>query len=246
MKRAIIIGASSGIGRKVSELLLSKGYKIAIAARRKEKLQEVKSINPPMVEVIALDVTKEDAREKLLSLIELLGGVDLFFYASGWGRQNLELSYEVELSTISLNVKAFTLMIDTVFDYMAKNKGGDIAAISSIAGTKGIGVAASYSATKAFQAVYLQALDQLSHIRKLNIRIIDIRPGFVDTSLLSDGNHYPLMMSVDYVARKIIKAIETSKSIKIIDYRYRILVFLWRCIPNFLWRKLNILTKKKS
>ncbi len=244
MKRAIIIGASSGIGQRVSYLLLKSGWRLGLCSRREDRLKEIKALNPEMVEVLALDVTKEDARESLLSLVKRMGGVDLFFYSAGWGSHNLELDFGIEISTVDLNVKAFTRMIDTIFTYMKENGGGHIVAVSSIAGTKGLGCAASYSATKAFQAVYLQALEQLSFMRGLNIRITDIRPGFVATNLLSDGGKYPMVMSVDKVAKKILKAIKKKRHVQIIDWRYRVLVFLWRLLPSFVWRHLNISAKK--
>ncbi len=244
MKRAIIIGASSGIGFEVSHLLLESGWRLGLCARREDKLKEIKALNPNRVEVLALDVTIEESTEKLIELVKHIGGVDLFFYSAGWGSHNLELEKEIELSTIDLNVRAFTRMIDTVFNLMRENGGGHIVAVSSIAGTKGLGCAASYSATKAFQAVYLQALEQLSLMRGLNIRITDIRPGFVDTSLLSDGGKYPMVMSVDKVAKKILKAINKKKHVQIIDWRYKVLVAFWRLVPNFIWRHLNISAKK--
>ncbi len=245
MKRAIIIGASSGMGREVSELLLADGWRIGVAARREDKLLEIKAMNPAMVEVMPIDVTCDDAPERLLSLAGRLGGVDLYFHASGSGKQNPQLDGNVELNTLQLNALGFTRMMDAMFNYMAQNGGGHIAAISSIAGTKGLGVAPSYSATKAYQATYIQALEQLANMRGLNISFTDIRPGFVDTALLSDGEKYPLMMNPKTVARKIVKAIRHRKRIKIIDWRYSIMVFFWRLIPNPLWSHLNIRTSSK-
>ncbi len=246
MKRAIIIGASSGIGREVSKLLLAEGWFIGIAARREEKLLEVKNLNPDMVEVLPLDVTSDDAPEHLLSLVKSMGGVNLFVYSAGWGRQNMQLDLKVEMDTIDVNVRGFTGIIGTMFNFMAENLGGDIAIISSIAGTKGLGAAPSYSAVKAFQAKYVQALEQLSNMRHLHIRFTDIRPGFVDTAFLSGQESYPMLMDVETVARKIVKAVMAHRHVEVIDWRYRILVFFWRMIPNWLWRKLNIKTKNKQ
>ncbi|MCD8291066.1 MAG: SDR family NAD(P)-dependent oxidoreductase [Prevotella sp.] len=246
MKRAIIIGASSGIGREVSKLLLAEGWFIGIAARREDKLLEIKNLNPDMVEVLPLDVTSDDAPERLLSLVKSMGGVNLFVYSAGWGRQNMLLDLKVEMDTVDVNVRGFTGIIGTMFNYMAENLGGDIAIISSIAGTKGLGAAPSYSATKAYQAKYVQALEQLSNMRHLHIRFTDIRPGFVNTALLSGSESYLMLMDVETVARKIVEAVMAHRHVEVIDWRYRILVFFWRMIPNWLWRKLNIKTKNKQ
>ena len=239
MKRAIVIGASSGIGREVCKLLIADGWHVGIAARREDKLAEIKAASPQSVEMMRIDVTADDAPERLLALVKALGGGNLFVFCSGVGKQNAGLDRGVELSTVDVNVKGFTCMIDTIFNYMAENLGGDIAVISSIAGTKGLGVAPSYSATKAYQNTYVQALEQLANMRRLHIRFTDIRPGFVDTPLLAGGK-YPMLMDKTVVARKLLRAVKAHRHVRVIDWRYRILVFFWRLIPNFIWRKLNI------
>lgn len=239
MKRAIVIGASSGIGREVCKLLIADGWHVGIAARREDKLAEIKAASPQGVEMMRIDVTADDAPERLLALVKVLGGVNLFVYCSGVGKQNAGLDRGVELSTVDVNVKGFTCMIDTIFNYMAENLGGDIAVISSIAGTKGLGVAPSYSATKAYQNTYVQALEQLANMRRLHIRFTDIRPGFVDTPLLAGGK-YPMLMDKTVVACKLLRAVKAHRHVRVIDWRYRILVFFWCLIPNFIWRKLNI------
>ena len=131
-----------------------------------------------------------------------------------------------------------------MFNYMAGNLGGDIAVVSSIAGTKGLGVAPSYSATKAYQNTYIQALEQLSNMRRLHIRFTDIRPGFVDTDLLAGSGNYPMLMDKADVARELLRAVMSHRHVHVIDWRYRILVFFWRLIPDRLWRKLNIRNRK--
>lgn len=240
MKRAIVIGASSGIGREVAKLLLADGWLVGIAARREDLLMEVKAINPGMIEVMRIDVTAADAQERLLELAKRLGGVNLFVYCSCIGKQNPELDTGLELTTVDVNVKGFTAMIGTIFNYMAENLGGDIAVISSIAGTKGLGVAPSYSATKAFQNTYIQALEQLSNMRRLHIRFTDIRPGFVDTDLLSGSGRYPMLMQKEAVAREMLRAVYAHRHVHVIDWRYRLLVFAWRLMPRWLWRRMNI------
>lgn len=101
-------------------------------------------------------------------------------------------------------------------------------------------MAPAYSATKRFQNTYLDALEQLAHLQKLNISFTDIRPGFVATALLNDGKNYPMLMRVERVARQITQALEGKRRVAIIDSRYRVLVFFWRLIPHWLWKRLPI------
>lgn len=246
VKRAILIGASSGIGMEVGKLLLADGWRIGIAARRTDLLLELKEKAPDSVEVETIDVTTPEAEDLLLSLIAVTGGMDLFFYASGIGRQNPTLEPDTEIATVETNALGFTRMIGMAYRYMANHGGGHIAAITSIAGTKGLGPAPSYSATKAFQNTYLQALEQQANTRGLKIRFTDIRPGFVGTALLGDGNKYPMLLKKEDVAYEIVEAIHRSDHIRVIDWRWRILTAFWRRIPRWIWRKLPLKTTKKK
>ena len=242
MKRAIVIGASSGIGREVARLLISEGWTVGVAARREAMLQDLGA-----AATACIDVTAEDAAQRLQQLIGDLGGMDLFFYASGIGHQNRQLREDIEMSTMQTNGLGFTRMIGEAYRYFAERQEqegskewGHIAAITSIAGTKGLGPAPAYSATKAMQNVYLQALEQKAHPRGLRIRFTDIRPGFVDTALLDGDFRYPMMLQPKNVAREIVSAINAHNHIRVIDWRYRLLTAFWRRIPRCLWRHFRL------
>ena len=235
MSKAIIVGASSGIGLEVARLFIQRGWTVGVAARRLDLLQTIGA-----ADVEQIDVTSADAPEKLMQLVGRLGGMDLFFYASGIGKQNRELTPYIELATVETNGLGFTRMIGCAYRYFAQQGRGHIAAITSIGGTKGLGPAPAYSATKAMQNVYLQALEQQANARKLDIRFTDIRPGFVDTALLSGTFHYPMMLKPQAVAREIVSAIEHHKHIRVIDWKYRILTAVWRRIPRCIWRRIKL------
>lgn len=225
---------------EVAKLLLDEGCRLGVAARREDRLQLLKQLAPDRVVTATIDVTAEGAEQRLRALIDELGGMDLFFYASGIGKQNRTLTPEIELNTVNTNGMGFTRMIGEAYRYFADRGEGHIAAISSIAGTKGLGPAPSYSATKAMQNVYLQALEQQANARGLKIRFTDIRPGFVDTALLNGDFHYPMMLKPENVARQIVRAINSKRHIKVIDWRYAILTALWRRLPRPLWRHLKL------
>lgn len=240
MKKAIIIGATSGMGRGIALGLLAEGYAIGVCGRRKEALDEIKAMSPDRVFIKVIDVTKDEAPSLLMELISEMGGMDLYFHSSGYGKQNMDLAMDIERQTVLTNSYGFVQMVITAFNYFKKEKrSGRIAVISSVAGTKGLGAAPSYSATKRFDWTYIEALAQLAHIQKLDIRFTDIRPGFVATDFIA-GDSYPMEMHTDYVVRHILKAVRNGKRKVIIDWKYRILCFFWRHIPSFLWERLNI------
>lgn len=239
MKRAIVIGASSGIGRQVAQLLLQRGWHLGIAARNMKCLEEIKSISPERVITKEIDVNNPDSPLHLQELIKALGGMNLFFYSAGIGFQNPELEINKELSTIETGAIGFTRMIGTAFNYFAQGTGGYIAAVTSVAGTKGLGRAPSYSAIKAFQSTYLQALEQLSNTRSLGVTITDVRPGFVNTPLIA-GSHFPMTMSAHHVAKHIIRAIRHHRHVVVIDWRWAVLTFFWRLLPKAVWRNMKL------
>ena len=229
------MGASSGIGLEVAKILMTQGWKVGVAARRVELLQDLGA-----AAVERIDVTADEATEGMQRLITKLGGMDLYFHASGIGKQNRELGEDIELATLQTNGVGFTRMIGEAYRYFAKQGSGHIAAITSIAGTKGLGPAPSYSATKAMQNVYLQALEQQARSRGLDIVFTDVRPGFVDTALLAGDFHYPLMLRPEKVAQEIVCAINHHQHIRVIDWRYRILTAVWRRIPRWIWRRIKL------
>jgi short-subunit dehydrogenase len=239
-KRAVVVGATSGMGRELARLLVAAGWRVGIAGRRKAALLALQVSAPAQVETEVLDVTSEEAPGRLADLIAKLGGMDLFFLASGIGRQNMTLAPEVELDILRTNTLGFARMMTAAFGYFAAQGSGQLAAITSIAGTKGLGAAPAYSASKRFQCTYMEALAQQARLRKLNIRFTEIRPGFVDTALLADGKHYPLKMRPAYVARHIFRALKRRRRLCVVDWRYRLLVFFWKGIPRFLWERLPI------
>lgn len=284
-KKAIVMGATSGIGMEVASLLAQRGWQVGIAGRRVERLEEVKRNTNQIIsektkvsqkgnisegvkasrgEIICyqqIDVTSADAPTLLQKLIEKLGGMDLYFHSSGIGWQNNSLDFEKEMKTVETNGLGFVRMVDTAFNWFAQqsqeqdkgqelrleqksDKGKDndtyrIACITSIAGTKGLGAAPAYSATKRFQNHYLECLTQQAHMRHLPIAITDIRPGFEKTDLIA-GSNYPLQLTPQEVAQQIVNAIERGKAVKTIDWKYSILVSLWRMIPRWIWTRLSI------
>ncbi|MDE5568710.1 MAG: SDR family NAD(P)-dependent oxidoreductase [Muribaculaceae bacterium] len=243
MKKIIIIGASSGMGMRVATDFARAGWRVGIAARNEERLRAVKEIFPERIEYSVIDVTAPDAVKKFEDLIETLDGMDILLYAAGTGWYNPELNLGKDEATIGVNVTGFTKIINAAYRYFkatANVSKGRIAAITSVAGMKGLGVSAAYSASKRYQWTYLQALDQLAHSQHVNVSITDIRPGFVDTPLLAGNRNYPMLMSVDYVAPRIEKAIMERRRVATIDSRWAIVSGLWSAIPDCLWRHLQL------
>ncbi|MDE6681939.1 MAG: SDR family NAD(P)-dependent oxidoreductase [Muribaculaceae bacterium] len=237
----LIMGASSGIGRRVAEELASRGIMVGAAARSIKALEELKGKYPDTIEIEQIDINEKDASSKMHALIKKMGGMDIYFHVSGIGYSNPAMEPEREVEIIATNACGFARMISTAYRYFRDNGGrGQIVALTSVAGTNGIGQMAAYSASKKFDQTYLVAMEQLALEENLDIRFTDIRPGWVRTPLLSDEKEYPMEMTLDYVVPQVIRAIVKHPRVAVIDWRYNILVGLWRLIPNFLWTKMSI------
>ncbi len=247
IKRAVVIGATSGIGLEVTRVLTEQGWQVGIAGRRQERLQEIQRQNLNVVATQQLDVTHADAPDRLLQLIGKMGGtVDLILHSSGIGYQNTALDMERELATVETNALGMTRIVGAAFNYLAERPSHDVhlAVISSIAGTRGLGAAPAYSASKRFVNTYVECLQQLCTIRCLrHIHLHDIRPGFVRTPLLADGHHYPLQLDPRRVAESIVRGILRGRSVITIDWRYRLLTALWRLIPRWLWVRMRVVSR---
>lgn len=236
MKRIVIMGATSGIGLAVAQRLARKGHKVGVAGRKVKVLRELKKEFPDNIEWEEIDITKDDAPEKLHALIDKLGGMDTYFHISGVFYNNPELILENEITTIETNAVGFARMTSTAYRYFRDNYiEGHIAAITSVAGTRGMGPIASYSSTKKFGQAYLEALQQLSYLQKVKIKFTDIRPGWIRTPLMDPNREYPLTMQLDYAGPLIIKALDKRKTAVYVDWRWEFLIRLCQLIPRCLW-----------
>lgn len=169
IQRALIVGATSGIGKETALQLLQKGWILGLAGRREEKLKELQQLAPDRIHIRAIDICQAEAPDRLQELIDEMGGMDLYLHCSGVGHQNYALAPDIELQTLETNGTGFVRMVTAAFRYFARQQGGHLAVISSIAGTKGLGAAPAYSATKRFQNIYIDSLEQLAYMQHLPI-----------------------------------------------------------------------------
>ena len=243
MKKIIIIGATSGIGRGLAEVYSQEDYLIGITGRRENLLEEVCARDKDKLFYQVCDITDTQATiSSLETLTRKMGGMDILIICAGTGELNPELSYQLEESTLLTNVIGFTNIADWGFRYFEQQKSGHLVTISSVGGTRGSGIAPAYNASKAYQINYMEGLRQKATKSPYSIYTTDIRPGFVATDLLNDGKHYPLLMDAAEVGRHISWSLKRKQRVAVIDWRYRILVFFWKMIPRWMWKRLPVKT----
>lgn len=244
--RAVIIGATSGIGREVARSLAQRGVVLGIAGRRAERLEElVAEFGSERIFTAVMDVREESATEALDTLIRKVGAPNLLLYASGIGKQNPELNEEIECQTVLTNSLGMVRIVDHFLNYVkreprynAKHK-AHIAVITSVAGTMGMGSAPAYSATKSMQSSYLVALAQHARMERIPAIFSDIRPGFVATEILNPEKRYPMLISVERAAEHILRGLRHRRRIITFDWRFKLLTLFWRLIPRCLWERIT-------
>ncbi len=247
MKRIVIMGASSGIGLAVAEALASRGVKTGLAARHTSELKALKEKYPDFVEYESIDVNHNDAPKKMEELIDKLGGMDIYFHVAGIGYSNPTLDPHREAEVVATNAAGFARMVSAAYGYFRDNAiKGQIVAVTSVAGTNGIGDMAAYSASKKCAQTYLVALEQLARKEKVDITFTDIRPGWIRTPLLNDDTSYPMEMNLDYVVPQIIRAIVKHPRVEYVDARWGALSAAWKAIPNAVWTRMDIPFYKKK
>ena len=247
LRSVIVVGATSGIGRAVVEKLAKEGVRVGIAGRREDRLLELQQrFGTERISYRIMDVTKDSATVALDELLEEVGAPDALLYASGIGKQNPTLEEAMELRTVETNCMGMVRIVDQFINYVKRTPAYDarhkahIAVITSVAGTTGIGQAPAYSATKSMQTTYLIALAQHARMQRIPITVGDIRPGFVATEILNPDKRYPMLMSPATATRHILRGLRRRRRVIIFDWRFKLIVLLWRLIPRCVWERLTI------
>lgn len=238
-KKAILIGATSGIGHSLAIILANNGYTVGITGRRRAMLEKL-ALDNLKGDFIISDFDASIVNNLCSHLEELtyqLGGLDLVIISSGTGEINEELDFEKEKNTIDLNVTGFTAIADWSINYFIKQGHGHLVAITSIAGIRGSRSAPAYNATKAYQINYLEGLHQAVFKNKLPITVTDVRPGFVDTAM-AKGEDLFWVAPVIKASNQIFNAIIKKKRVVYVTRRWAIIAFLLRFIPSFIYRKM--------
>ena len=236
MKKAIIIGASSGIGYELAVQLATRGYQLGLMARRQERLAELNDRLPGQHFIQVTDLIDADlARTQLAALIEQMGDVELIVVNSGVGASEKILDWTIQSEMIDVNVRGFTAMSMDAMNYFVQRGGGHLVGVSSIAAHFSGGLSLTYNATKAFVSNYLNGMRSRASRSGLPITITTVEPGFIDTPMLQSK---PMgTASVEKAVTQIVRAILAKKSHVYITRRWVIVAGLFYILPNWLIRK---------
>ena len=244
MKKVIIIGATSGIGKELAKIYVQAGCLVGITGRRKELLESLKDAYPNNIYTECFDVTVPNNLLHLQSLINQLAGLDILIYNSGFGEPSKMPEWEIDKQTTLTNVNGFVEIVNIAFNYFWQQGHGQIAGISSIASNRGNSWAPAYSASKAFISTYLEGLHmkvarlKLPSGEKPQIFISDIQPGFVKTKL-AKGNRQFWVAPVGKAANQIFKAIQHKRRKTYITQRWWLIAKIIQNMPYFIYKRIG-------
>ena len=239
VRNAIVVGASSGIGRALACVLASEGYRVGLAARRLDLLQDVANAIGDTAVVTAIDVSKpEEAMQRLRDLIDAMTDVELFVISAGTGFENPALDWAPEHETIAVNVTGFAAIANVAVSHLQRRGSGALVAISSIAALRGSSGAPAYFASKAFMASYLQGLRYRFAKLRLPVVVTDVRPGFVDTAMAKATRKF-WVATPGEAARQIFAAVRKRKKTVYVTRRWRLIAWIVRATPDWIAERIG-------
>jgi len=233
-KNILIIGGSSGLGKRLAELYAAEGCKVGIIARRENLLKEIHQQFPSQIHFCTADISDDNISKQIMDLISTMNGIDILIVAASIGEINEPLDASIETRTIETNVKGYLQVLTSAMHYFLQTGSGQIVGITSIAAIRGNKMAPAYNASKAFQSSYLEALRVKAKNENNNIKITELIPGFINTAMGKSDRLF-WVSSVDKAARQCKKAIDNNKARAFITKRWWLVYVVLKFLPNFIY-----------
>jgi NAD(P)-dependent dehydrogenase (short-subunit alcohol dehydrogenase family) len=241
-----VIGASSGIGEAIARRLAAEGARVALVARRADRLEEITGeINASVGEERALAVAHDvrDAElvpELFQRIARSLGGLDLVVYAAGIMHEvdSDEFDPGKDLDMLAVNLSGAVAWLDPAADRFGRLGRGTIVGIGSVAGDRGRTGNPVYCTSKAGLHAFLEALR--NRISRTGARVVTIKPGFIDTAMTRGLDGLFWLISAERAAEIILRHASRGTTTAYVPARWRIVMLIIRSIPSILFRRLNV------
>ncbi|MBK5272304.1 MAG: SDR family NAD(P)-dependent oxidoreductase [Bacteroidia bacterium] len=236
-KKVLIIGGTSGLGRKLAEKYIEQGCLVGIIGRRENLLNELKIIHQHNIITACTDISHESSSVIIGKLIQEMDGLDLYIIAASIVEFNEDLFLQTETETIETNVTGFARVINIAYHYFLEKRSGHLITITSTASARGNKFAPSYSASKAFQSSYTEGIRIKIREKAPGIAVTELIPGYIDTDLIK-GTRLFWVASVDKAATQCINAISKKKKRAFITKRWRLVYHIQRFLPSFIYDRM--------
>lgn len=253
-QKAIVVGASTGIGREVVKVLAKKGYELGICSRKIDLLNSLKEeLAPAKIYTRKLDLMEiTQIHTVLKELVDELGGLDLIIVNSGiWPEsqegilpQSKQIPFDWIRETIMVNVMGCSAAFNFAFNYFLKQNHGHIVGISSTDAVRGHALNPSYCASKSFMATFLEGIRNKCTQLNIPLNITEIRPGWIQTtdSLEMDpdsANYAYWVAPAPVAAQGIYDAIRAHKKVAYVPQKWALIGLLLKITPDWIYNKMG-------
>lgn len=243
-QRAVVVGASSGIGAAIVRKLVNEGYLVAALARSSAELEKLCADLNTNGETRAIaythDVTETASIPALFQkLVTELGGIDALVYCAGvMPKVEInEFDLAKDLAMLATNLAGGVAWLGQAGAFFQGLRSGQIVGISSVAADRGRVLNPAYNASKAGLDTYLEALR--NRLSRHGVNVLTVKPGFVDTEMLKGSPRTFGVMSPDQCADGIWKAMQARKQLVYIPWWWRFIMLAARNVPSFIFRRLS-------
>lgn len=254
-KKAIVIGASAGMGRETAKLLSKEGYAVGLVARREQLLQSLQQELQGSTYIKVIDVTAHDAREQLVELIQEMGGLDLMVIAISANYANypkckshyqdintqrsFEQTWEEKERYLNVDIKGFIAMADVALHYFVQQNHGHFVGISSTSGLRGVAYNPEYCAAKAGISYYMEAMRNYMIQGNINVTITDIVPGYVAVEYCPLGTD-PMAyweITIEEAGKVILGGIKKKEKVVYVPRKTWFIALLLKGLPDYIYNK---------
>lgn len=242
--RVVIVGAGSAIAKATARLWAAKGARLFLIARNPRALgrlsDDLKARGAAAVETSVLDVNDSAAHEATLSrAFSAFEGIDVALIAHGTlpDQDECERSIEFAMREFDTNGTRTIELMSRFADLLEKQHAGTLAVISSVAGDRGRASNAVYGAAKSAVTAYASALRQ--RLRRSDVHVLTIKPGFVDTPMTDRFAKGVLWAKPDHVAAGIVRAVASRRDVVYLPWFWRPVMLMIRLLPEFVFKRLR-------
>lgn len=249
--KALITGASSGIGRDIARELAKKGYDLILAARNEEKMKELCNELKTNIKIISMDLSVEENCKKLHEMVKE-ENVDILVNNAGFGVYGnfTETDLDKEISMIKTNIVAMHKLMKLFLIDMKKKNSGTILNVASSAGFMPGPLMSSYYASKAYILRLTEGIREELNKSKSKVQLSVLCPGPVKTNFnkVAGVNFGIQSLSSEYVAKYTVSKMLKGKFLIIPGFNMKIINFFTKITPNSITAKISYkinYTKKK-
>lgn len=244
MKKVLVLGATSAIAQHVIRLLAARGASLFLAGRNPERLEAVRqdaTTRGARAESLALDLDDVSRHEALVEqAAAALGGLDGVVLAHGvlGDQAECERSYAAAAKVLTTNFSSAASLLTVVANRFEAQRAGTIVAISSVAGDRGRQSNYVYGASKAALSAFLQGMR--NRLFRSGVRVVTVKPGFVDTPMTAAVKKNALFASPERVARGILRAVDRGADEVYLPGFWRFIMLGIRSVPEWIFKRLRL------